>query len=248
MAHIGIDQLLITAIGLHLGQALVEGGHELLVLALADGRPVGGARLLLGHGLQPVALGDAVGQDRVVVDDRLGIAGLDHLIHGGGLVHRLDREAVLGRTLLGESLALAARLDGHYRALQILVAVDLVVVLGDGHLHAGVEIGVGEVVDLLALVGDGHAGYDHIGLLGVQGLEGGVEAQGLDLHREPLDVGDLADQIHIDTDQLAGRIPEFEGGKGGVGGDTKGASMDRLSGGGVLGRLRRRGQGGDDQG
>ena len=81
------------------------------------------------------------------------------------------------------------------------------------------KYGLGEVEDLLALVGDRHAGDDAVDLVGLDGLQGGVEAERLDVDGEVLILGDRPDEVHVDADEFALLVLEFERGEGGVGGD-----------------------------
>ena len=79
----------------------------------------------------------------------------------------------------------------------VLAAVD-----GRG-AHVGVVVRVGEVKDLLALVRDGHAGDHAVGLAGLDGGKGGVEAQGLQVVVETLVLGDGCEQVDVDADKIA---------------------------------------------
>ena len=87
------------------------------------------------------------------------------------------------------------------------------------HLNAGLEVRVGEVEDLLAVVGDRHAGDDAVDLVGLHGLQCGVEAERLDVDGEALVLGDGPDEVHVDADEIALLVLEFERGEGRVGGD-----------------------------
>ncbi|MCY1238455.1 hypothetical protein D9M72_511950 [compost metagenome] len=68
-----VQDFLVLAAGLQLRQAGVERLEQFRVLALVDGEAVGAAFFLLGHGLESVVLADAVGQDRIVIENGDGV-------------------------------------------------------------------------------------------------------------------------------------------------------------------------------
>jgi hypothetical protein len=120
---------------------------------------------------------------------------------------------------LGEIRTLGAVLDRHPLAPQILVGLDVLVVFEDCHLDARLEVGLRKVEDLLAFIGDGHAGDDAVDLVGLYGLQGGVETQRFDVDGEALVLGDGPDQVHVDSDEIALGVLEFERCERGVRGD-----------------------------
>lgn len=83
---------------------------------------------------------------------------------------------------------------------------------GDGQL-AG-EVWVGEVIDFLAFVGDPHTSDHTVDLIGAQRLQGRVKAHRTELDLEALILGNRGHNIDVNTDQFAGRIPEFKGSEG----------------------------------
>ena len=71
----------------------------------------------------------------------------------------------------------------------------------------------------LALVGDRHAGDDAVDLIRLNRLQRRVEAQRLDVDGEALVLADVPDEVHVDADEIALVVLEFEGREGRVGGD-----------------------------
>ena len=148
---------------------------------------------------------------------------------------------------LGEAGALGAVLDGDALAPQILVRLHVVVGLEDRHLHARLEVRVGEVEHLLAGVGDGHARDDAVRLPGLHGLKGRVEAELLDVDLEALVLGDRIEQVDVDADEFAVFVLEFERGECQIGGDRVGAAGLRARDSGGEQRCDQRQQDGQDR-
>ena len=221
-----VDDLVVGAISLDVCQPLVEGIFEGGIVALEDRETVGPASHLGRDGLEAIALGDAVGQYRVVVEDSRCITGLHLGVHGVGLVQGLDGESVLLRDGLGVGQALGAGLTDHGLALEALVSGNVGILL-DGHLHARLEVRIREVEDLLALVGDRHSREHSVGLFRLNRLEGGVEANRLDVNLESLTGRNLMDEVHVDTDHLTGGVTVLKRCEGGVSGNDEGLALDR---------------------
>ena len=184
-----------------MGETIVNGCQQIGVLAFVHGHAVFAVRHFRGDDLQTVVLGYAIGQHRVIVEYGDGIAGLDHLVHGRGLVDGCDGVAV-----------------------EVLIAFDVVIVGGDGHLNARLEVRVGEIIGRLALVGDRHARDDQVHLIRTQRLQCGIETGGLNLNFEAFLLGDGLDQLHVDADHLA-LLLIFERSERGVGTDLVGLAL-----------------------
>ena len=207
-----------------MGETIVDGCQQIGVLAFVHGHAVFAVRHFRGDDLQTVVLGYAIGQHRVIVEYGDGVAGLDHLVHGRGLVDGCDGVAVFLGMFLGIGLAFGTGFRHDGLVVEVLIAFDVVIVGGDGHLNARLEVRVGEIIGRLALVGDRHARDDQVHLIRTQRLQCGIETGGLNLNFEAFLLGDGLDQLHVDADHLA-LLLIFERSERGVGTDLVGLAL-----------------------
>src|SRR5699024_90936 len=155
------------------------------------------------------------GDVRLIVEHRVGAAGL----HGEvGLVELFVR---LGfgtfDVVLDVGRARRAQTGRDRLAVEVLDALDVVIVGRHAHDEAGLVVRVGEVDGFLALVGDADAGDGEVEGSGLEAGDDSVEVRYLLLELESGIVGDGGDEIDVEAGVFAVLL-ELEGDEGRVGG------------------------------
>ena len=114
------------------------------------------------------------------------------------------------------------------------VGGDLGAFLDDDDLNGG-GVGVGEVHDQQTVIGDGNTGHDDVGLVLLNGQQGGVKVHVQDLQLQAQLFGDGTGDLHVDTGEAAVIGGHLVGREGGVGGHQQLAGLQSHgSGGGGL--------------
>ena len=113
------------------------------------------------------------------------------------------------------------------------VGGDLGAFLDDDDLNGG-GVGVGEVHDQQTVIGDGNTGHDDVGLVLLNGQQGGVKVHVQDLQLQAQLFGDGTGDLHVDTGEAAVIGGHLVGREGGVGGHQQLAGLQSHGSGGGL--------------